>query len=167
MMKTKKKTKSMKRIHTICLLLALTLAAAAQDFKLYFSNNVTDVTDFSQIETAEGLVWREVHNGDIAGNQIEADAVKQMFAATAMKGLTQQQQYWKMRDHSLLCFRIGDGLGTSGNYNVEVTDGTNTLTLTASRYFYTNAPRQDEPLSVRVWPAGREKTDGILFRYYV
>ena len=58
MMKNKKKTKSMKRIHTICLLLALTLAAAAQDFKLYFSNNVTDVTDFSQIETAEGLATR-------------------------------------------------------------------------------------------------------------
>ena len=158
----------MRRIYTTCLLLALTLAATAQDFKLYFSNNVTDVTDFSHIETAEGLVWREVHNGDIAGNQIEVNAVKQMFAATEMKGLVQQQQYWKMRDHSLLCFRIGDGKGTAGSFEVEVDDGNGTTqTLTVSRYFYTNAPRQDEPLSVRVWRTGQTKESGIHFRYYV
>lgn len=141
--------------------------ALAQDFKLYFANNVTDVSDFNEIETSDELNWREVQNGDISGNQVEVDAVKQMFASEEMKGVEQQQQYWKMRDHSLLCFRIGDGEGKYGNYEVEVKDGTNTLTMTASRYFYTNAPLSDKPLEVRVWPSRKKKSDGIYFRYYV
>ena len=159
----------MRRLFGIYLLLSLCIVAVAQDFKLFFANNVTDVTDFNDIESASsGLNWREVADGDIAGNQIEVEAVKKMFASTEMKGLTQQRQYWTMRDHSLLCFRIDDGEGSSGSFNVEVDDGTdNPQTITVSRYFFTNAPRQDDPLSVRVWRSGAEKTSGIHFRYYV
>lgn len=157
----------MKRLFIIFLILVGIIEAEAQDFKLYFANNVTDVSDFNEIETSDELNWREVRNGDISGNQVEVDAVKQMFKSEEMKGLDQQRQYWKMRDHSLLCFRIGDGDGKIGNFEVEVKDGTNTLTMTASRYFYTNAPLSDKPLEVRVWPSGKNKSDGIYFRYYV
>lgn len=151
-----------------CLLLALSAMVWAQDFQLFFANNVTDVADFNQIELeGSGLNWREVKNGDISGNQVEVDAVKRMFASTEMKSRDQQRQYWTMRDHSLLCFRINDGEGTTGSYEVEVDDGSGTLTLTTSRYFYTNAPQRDEPLSVRVWRSGKEKASGIHFRYYV
>lgn len=151
-----------------CLLLALSAVVWAQDFQLFFANNVTDVADFNKIESeGSGLNWREVKNGDISGNQVEVDAVKRMFASTEMKSRDQQRQYWTMRDHSLLCFRINDGEGTTGSYEVEVDDGSGMLTLTTSRYFYTNAPRRDEPLSVRVWRSGKEKASGIHFRYYV
>ena len=154
----------------LCLaLIALSTAATAQDFQLYFANNVTDVTDYEKIETEQsGLNWREVKNGDIAGNQAEVETIKQMFASTDMKGDTERLQYWKMRDHALLCFRLGDGNGKIGSFNVEVTDGNGVVkTLTASRYFYTNAPRLDKPLEVRVWRVGEEKNSGIYFRYYV
>ncbi len=159
----------MKRYLSTFLLLSLSIVAVAQDFKLFFANNVTDVADFNNIESdASGLNWREVANGDVAGNQVEVDAVKRMFASTDMKGLAQQQQYWKMRDHSLLCFRIDDAQNAAGTFNVEVDDGHGiTQSITVSRFFFTNAPRDDHPLSVRVWRSGTEKNTGILFRYYV
>ena len=159
----------MRRLSVTYLLLSFCIVAVSQDFKLFFANNVTDVSDFNDIERAtSGLNWREVANGDIAGNQVEVDAVKRMFASAEMKGLSQQQQYWKMRDHSLLCFRIENGEGSSGSFGVEVDDGTgNPQTITVSRFFFTNAPRRDNPLSVRVWRSGEEKSSGIHFRYYV
>ena len=44
--------------------------------------------------------------GNSTGNQVEVYEVKQMLASTRMKGLEDQQLFWKMRDHTLLCFRI-------------------------------------------------------------
>ena len=72
-----------KRIYFFCyLLLVVCLPMRSQNFKLYFSNNVSDVVNFGQIESElSGLTWREVKNGDIAGNQVEVDAVMQMFAS--------------------------------------------------------------------------------------
>ena len=144
------------------------LPLRSQGFKLYFSNNVSDVVNFGQIESDQsGLIWREVKNGDIAGNQVEVDAVMRMFASEEKKGLTQQKQFWTMRDHSLLCFRINDGKGTSGSYEVSVDDGVGGhQSVSVSRYFYVNVPRQDEPVKIKVWPTNNEK-DSIRFEYYV
>ena len=48
---------------TLSCLISLTLTA--QDFRLFFANNVTDVLNFDNIEsTASGLEWREVKNKD-------------------------------------------------------------------------------------------------------
>ena len=158
-----------KRFCFFCyLLLMACLPLRSQDFKLYFSNNVSDVVNFGQIESdLSGLTWREVKNGDIAGNQVEVDAVMRMFASPEKKGLTQQKQFWTMRDHSLLCFRINDGKGTSGSYEVSVDDGVGGhQSISVSRYFYVNVPRQDEPVKIKVWPTNREK-DSIRFEYYI
>lgn len=144
------------------------LPLRGQSFKLYFSNNVSDVANFGQIESdLSGLTWREVKNGDIAGNQVEVDAVKSMFASPEKKGLTQQKQFWTMRDHSLLCFRLNDGKGTSGSYEVSVDDGVGGhQSVSVSRYFYVNVPRQEEPVKIKVWSTNNEK-DSISFRYFI
>lgn len=158
-----------KRIYFFCyLLLVVCLPMRSQNFKLYFSNNVSDVVNFGQIESElSGLTWREVKNGDIAGNQVEVDAVMHMFASPEKKGLTQQKQFWTMRDHSLLCFRINDGKGTSGSYEVTVDDGVGGhQSVSVSRYFYVNVPRQDKPVKIKVWPTNREQ-DSIRFEYYI
>ena len=103
----------MKRlINTILFFTLVTLTSAAQDFKLYYAKNVTDVTNFGSATTiARQLSWREVANGSIDGNRADVDKVKEMFSATRMKGLADQQLFWKMRDEMLLCFRIEDTTG--------------------------------------------------------
>lgn len=152
-----------------CLFLMVCLHTKGQSFKLYFANNVSDVVNFGQIETdMSGLSWREVKDGDIAGNQVEVDAVMRMFASQEKKGLAQQRQFWTMRDHSLLCFRINDGKGTSGSYEVTVDDGVGSRqSVSVSRYFYVNVPRQDQPVKVKVWPANTTENDTIRFEYYI
>ena len=141
----------------------------AQDFKLYFANNISDVTDFTKIES-EGspLHWREVKNKDISGNLAEVMEVRKMFDSQILKFRSQQQQFWTMRDHCLLCFRINDGQGQTGSYMVEVGDSAdNTLqTLSVSRYFYVNAPRQGEDVQIKVYKIDN-KADSISFRYHV
>ena len=118
----------------------------AQEFKLFFANNVDDVSDFRDIESeTSGLNWREVHDGDISGNSVEVDRVRQMFASTAMKGLDQQKQFWSMRDHTLLCFRIEetDPDLRSETYEVEVLNedsGEELPALHVSHFFFVNVP---------------------------
>ena len=131
----------------------------AQDFKLYFANNITDVTDFTKIEDESSpLLWREVKDKDISGNLAEVMEVRRMFASQDLKFRAQQQQFWTMRDHCLLCFRINDGQGKTGSYTVEVRDsaGKSPQTLSVSRYFYVNAPRQGEDVKIKVYKTDNE-----------
>ena len=153
-------------------LLAITLTVAtllpAQDFKLYFANNVTDVLNFNALEDTEsGLNWREVKDKELAGNVVEVDQVKQMFASEDVKYKAQQRQFWRMRDHCLLCFRIDDGTNGTNSYQVEVEDTIGRpKSITVSRYFFLNVMRQDDPISIRVWKTGEEQK-AIGFKYYV
>ena len=145
------------------------VAVQAQDFKLYFANNVTDVVDFTKIEDdSSPLVWREVKNNDMGGNLVEVNEVKKMFASTNMKFRQQQRQFWTMRDHCLLCFRINDGKGQSGSFTVEVGDSSTMQTITVSRFFFVNAPRQGEDVKIRVYRVeDKEKANAIAFKYRV
>ena len=116
-------------------------------------------------------------NNAIDGNQVEVYEVKQMLASTRMKGLEDQQLFWKMRDHTLLCFRINDGKGNTGSYNVEVNYGNNaegqpiTRSLTISRYFFANVPMETQELTVKVWKnsssvgGASQSSTLIVFRY--
>ena len=157
----------MKKLLTALLLLTATLLPA-QDFKLYFANNVTDVLDFNSIESTEsGLQWREVKDKELAGNIVEVDAVKQMFASADVKYRAQQRQFWRMRDHNLLCFRIDDGTAGANSYQVEVEDTVGRpKAITVNRYFFLNVMRQDAPISLKVWATGNPE-NAIHFKYYV
>ena len=157
------------RLQLLVLLSLFGTMAQAQDFKLYFANNVTDVKDFTKIEDASSpLMWREVKNKDISGNLAEVVEVRKMFDSKEMKFRKEQRQFWTMRDHCLLCFRINDGQGKTGSYVVEVQDNAtkSPQILTVSRYFYVNAPRQGEDVKIKVYKTDNE-TDSIAFKYSV
>ena len=144
---------------------------AAQDFKLWFANNVSDVTNFENITTSSELDWREAKDGDMAGNQAEVYRLQRMLASTSMKGLAQQQQFWAMRDHSLLCFRIDDiDKKTHDTYEVEVeeTSSGTKQSLTVTQYFFVNAPLRVKPsteYAITVRKVG-DPSQSIRFRYY-
>ena len=171
----KAKPNNMKRLTNTFLFLAmLAMTSTAQDFKLYYAKNVTDVTTFSDNvdELAKQLEWREVANNSIDGNQMEVYELIQMLSSTRMKGLADQQQFWRMRDHTLLCFRINDGSGTTGTYSVEVEYGVNAEgqpiknSLTASSYFFANMPLEAKDVTIKVWRVG-DADHPFKFRYSV
>ena len=164
----------MKRlVNTLLFLTLLVLPSAAQDFKLYYAKNVTDVTDFSNTTViARQLSWREVKDGAIDGNLDDVTKVKAMLASTRMKGLEDQQLFWKMRDEMLLCFRIEDTTGGSSSFRVELNYGKDedgkekTKTLTTSRYFFANMPLACDSVNIEVWRV-KDPTQRIRFRYWI
>lgn len=164
------KTKVIKPFWLTAVLWLAAMTANAQGFDLYFANNVTDVENLTA-ETVEeyqnGLKWTKIERGtvNVYGNYVEMDEVRQMFASTRMKTRADQEQFWRMRDHSLLCFRINDGDGKTGEYGVEADDGYgNKLSLTVTKYFYSNIPLQDKPVTFKVWKIG-EIGDTLRFKY--
>lgn len=161
---------NIKSLSSLFLMMLTATSVTAQGFDLYFSNNVTDVEKLND-ETVEeyqnGLKWTKIERGtvNVYGNYVEAENVRKMFASTRMKTRADQQQFWRMRDHSLLCFRINDGSGTSGDYGVEADDSYGTkLQLTVSKFFYSNIPLQDKPIQFKVWKIG-EVGDTLRFKY--
>ena len=143
----------------------------AQDFKLFFANNITDVKELNtDIEKMPELNWREVKGGsthDIAGNQVEVEEVMKMFASDRMKWLEDQRQFWRMRDHCLLCFRIDD-CGKPGEFRVVVTGGRQEQAeLTVSRTFFVNVCRSEKPVEISVSRVGEDASNAINFKYYV
>lgn len=158
---------------SLLILLALDcvpLLAQEPDFDLYFANNVTDVSDFDEIKSvSSGLKWTKVQTatGDMAGNYAEVNEVKKMLASTRKKGLSDQQQFWTMRDHSLLCFRIDDRDDKSSAYEVTLDNGNGqTLSKTVSDYFFINLPLQEAPYEVIVHRSG-EPENYYRFRYFI
>ena len=163
----------MKRIFTTLLFTLVLLTLQAQetpDFKLYFANNVSDVSDFHEITSDNsGLNWREVKDGDISGNGYEADQVEQMLSSTRMKGLEDQQLFWNMRNHALLCFRIEDDDQITDSYEVVVkeTDTEREMSLTTTKFFFVNVPLLAPPsteYAITVTKVG-DTTQRIRFKY--
>ena len=158
---------------TLMILQLLTLTTTAQDFQLYYAKNVTDVTVFDDMtEMAKQLSWRQVTHGSIDGNLDDVTKVKEMLASTRMKGLEDQQLFWKMRDEMLLCFRIDDMQSNGGSFCVEVdygkdNDGNDMLqTLNTSKYFFANMPLACDSVTINVWRR-KDPTQRIQFRYWV
>lgn len=165
----------MKRsVYLILLALLTTLNVNAQDFELYYSKDINDVANVTTNvdELAKQLTWRKIDNNSIDGNQDEVRKVVEMFDSPQMKGRDEQQMFWKMRDHTLLCFRINDGGGKTGSYHVEVNYGKDqkgndvTKSLTTSKYFFVNMPHQEEEITITVYRVGN-KNNAYKFRYWV
>ena len=148
----------------------MTAWAQKPDFDLYFANNVTEVANFDEIKSPNsGLRWTQVQTaeGDMSGNYVEVDNIIDMLGSTRKKWLGDQQMFWTMRDHSLLCFRI-DGHGdTSSAYEVSLDNGSGKkLTHTVSDYFFVNLPLQEEPYEITVHRVG-EPEKRYRFRYFI
>ena len=67
-------------IYTLAIFWLMVMGVAAQDFKLYYAKDVTNVTDFSSTrKIAQQLTWKEVSNGAIDGNAVDVKAVTDML----------------------------------------------------------------------------------------
>lgn len=144
-------------------------AQTAQPFHLYFANNIGDVKRVSKITQDDTqLKWNEVTNGMVAGNKADVTAVQQMFASKRQKNRADQQLFWKMRDDNLLCFRINDGKGKSGEYEVRVqSTGTKQLKKNVTSYFFVNTDYHQDVISVLVNPKNCGPNDTLRFKYYI
>ena len=154
------------------LLLTVMTAQAQIDFKLYFANNVGEVSRVSRLKDANSeLRWEEVSDGMIASNRHHQEQVKQMFALTRQKTRADQQLFWKMRDDNLLCFRINDGKGTYGEFEAraETKVGKGHLMRNVSGYFFLNTDNRSDTLLVSVNRKGcpANPADTLHFKYYV
>ena len=154
---------------TFVLLLLVTLTIQAQSFKLYYANNVTDVVDLDKIEdAASGLVWHEVEQGTqtVAGNLVEVNNLKQMLASTRMKNLDDKRQFWKMRDHGLLCFKVEDLDNVHHTYEVIVNNGPDSVSQTVDDFFFVNAPVPRDTVAYEVSVRRVDNDETIKFKYF-
>ena len=125
----------MKRVISLLLLTIAAVSLQAQDFDLYFANNVGDVTSLRNIKTDPNLKWKKVEGSSVSSNRVDVENVVNMFKQTRMKKLDDQKLFWKMRDDNLLCFRINDGKGKSGEYEARLRIGQRTVVKNISGYF--------------------------------
>ena len=87
----------------------------------------------------------------MSGNSTEVKTVMDMLSSTRKKWLSDQRMFWKMRDHTLLCFQIKDHDEEPGSYEVTLDDGRgNFLELATNNYFFVNLPLQKDPYEIKV-----------------
>ena len=79
-----------RRYFSLLLLLAALVAQAQVDFKLYFANNVDEITSLRNIKEANsGLNWQDVGNGSITYSNVnDVNLVKQMFSKGIVAALS-------------------------------------------------------------------------------
>ena len=157
----------MKRVISLLLLTIAAVSLQAQDFDLYFANNVGDVTSLRNIKTDPNLNWKKIEGSSVSSNRVDVENVLNMFKQTRMKKLDDQKLFWKMRDDNLLCFRINDGKGRSGEYEARLRIGKRTVVRNVSSYFFVNTERTTDSLFVSVCRKGCGPNDTLRFTYYV
>ena len=158
------------RIISLLLSVLAAISVQAQDFDLYFANNLSDVQNLRTVTRHNSaLRWTKISNNTIGGNQVDVQKVKDMFAKTAMKGREEQELFWKMRDNTTLCFRINDGREREQAYEVHVVyNEQQPMSMTVSDYFFINLPQATDSVLVKVnkKARGEASTDTLRFRYY-
>ena len=161
----------MKRLSLlITLIFTIVIVAEAQSFKLWYANNVTDVANLDDIESeGSGLNWREVDSNTqtVAGNLVEVSKLKQMLSSTRMKGLEDKRQFWRMRDHGLLCFKIEDLDNVNHTYEVFVSNGADTISQTVDDFFFVNAPVPQDTVAYDISVRRVDNDETVRFKYYV
>lgn len=158
-----------KFLFQIALLLTVLTLQAQKKWSVYFANNIGDVTRVAKIkENDQQLHWTEISNGMVAGNRADVQAVQKMFADRRQKTRTDQKLFWKMRDDNLLCFRINDGKGTHGEYEVRVKSGKGReLKKNVTSYFFVNTESGTDSIDITFNPKNCGPNDTIRFKYYI
>ena len=157
----------MKRIISLLLLTLAAVSLQAQDFDLYFANNVGDVTNLRNIKTDPNLNWKKIEGSSVSSNRLDVENVMRMFKETRQKNRDDQKLFWKMRDDNLLCFRINDGKGTSGEYEARVRIGQRTVMKNVSSFFFVNTQSETDSLYVSVCRKGCGPNDTLRFTYFI
>ena len=140
------------------------------DFKVYMANNVGDVSRVSRLKEVDSeLKWKEISDRGLLSNRTDVEAVKNMFKATSQKTRTAQELFWKMRDDNLLCFRINDGKGTSGEFEARVVSGAGrgSVKKNVSNYFFVNTNSANDSIFITINRKGcsASPADTLHFRY--
>ena len=157
----------MKKLLVILFLVIFSAGLAAQDFDLYFANNVGDVARVSRIKEDTNLKWKKISGSSVSGNLVDVNSVVAMFKEKRMKTRADQRLFWKMRDDNLLCFRINDGSGRTGEYEARVRIGQRTVVKDVSSYFFVNTQSNNDSLYISVCRKGCSEGDTLRFTYYV
>ena len=157
----------MKRVISLLLLSIAVISVQAQGFDLYFANNVSDITNLRNIKTDSHLNWKKIEGSSVSSNRVDVENVVNMFKLKRMKNRDDQKLFWKMRDDNLLCFRINDGNGRSGEYEARLRIGKRTVVRNVSSYFFVNTERNTDSLYVSVCPKGGGPNDTLRFTYYI
>lgn len=136
---------------TVLLILLLTVTTVtAQDFRVYMSKTIMDLKTSSKMPSAEDLTdWIEVEDKGLYSNALEVDQMVRTMQATGMKGLAEAEQFRKMRDHTILTFKIDDG-GKNGTYNIEAQQGVVKKKMSTSKYFFLNVPMSDNDVNLTI-----------------
>jgi len=151
------------------LLLPASLTMQAQpDFNLFMANNVGSVKNLRRIKDPNsGLNWSQVRNGGFTTNGADVSEVIKMFKDKRQKTRKDQELFWKMRDDNLLCFRIEDGSGKHGVYQVKVVSPSITKTKDVTGYFFINANSRSDSLMISVNKKGCGPNDTLRYKYYI
>lgn len=154
--------------YLIALLLTAAGVQAQKKWNVYFANNIGDVTNLTKItKNDKELKWTQLTNGMVSGNYADVQAVQTMFKSTRQKTKADQRLFWKMRDDNLLCFRINDGRGTYGEYEVMVRSSREARKRVVTSYLFVNTDNHSDVLNISFAPLGAGPNDTIRFKYYI
>ena len=144
----------MKHIKFIVTLVVLwcigTTCSLAQEFRLLMSRSIMEMPDYKKATAIDKITdWIEVSDGGIYSNFMEVNDFLQKMKIPGLKGLEEANQFRRMRDRTILTFKIDDQ-GKYYSYNVVAKHGNITKKLTTSKFFFMNVPMSDEPVELTI-----------------
>ena len=142
-----------KSLHVILVMLILsfyTTRVTAQDFHLYISSSAMDLSASQKKDALNNITdWQEVAQGGLYGNNVEVDRFVKRMKEPGLKGVEDAELFQKMRNHSILAFRIDDN-GRDLSYTVTAKQGITTKNFTTTKGFFINVPMSDDYLELTV-----------------
>lgn len=135
-----------------CLAMFLCVAPAllAQDFRVYMSRSIMEIPDYKDATAIDKITdWTEVSDGGIYSNVLEVNQMITDMKSAGMKGLDEADRFRKLRDRTVLTFKIDDN-SKYGTYNIVAKQGTVVKRLTTSRFFFLNVPMSETPVELTI-----------------
>ena len=123
---------------------------SAQGFRLLMSKSIMEMPDYKKAAAIDQITdWTEVSDGGIYTNIKEVNEFVEKMKTPGLKGLEEANQFRRMRDRTVLTFKIDDG-GLYRSYQVEAKHGKVIKKLTTSKFFFMNVPMSEEPVELTV-----------------
>ena len=114
------------------------------------SKSIMEMPDYKKAAAIDQITdWTEVSDGGIYTNIKEVNEFVEKMRSPGLKGLDEANQFRRMRDRTVLTFKIDDG-GLYRSYQVEAKHGKVIKKLTTSKFFFMNVPMSEEPVELTV-----------------
>lgn len=145
-----KNSKSLRTVLALIILSLFLTKAMAQDFRLFISPSAMDLSASQKKNALDNITdWQEVTQGGLYGNNVEVDRFVSKMRSPGLKGLEEAEQFQRMRNHSILAFRIDDD-GRTLSYTVTAKQGEAIKSFTTTKGFFINVPMSDDYLELTV-----------------